>query len=255
MHSLVHRSPSFRVLAVLGALLPTIVVAASCSKENTVNQNNATNYTSVTQTVLTGADTTLVHPEGANLFFPAGAVSTDTQVTVSNVPPSEAPPLPAGATLLGQLFLLEPAGLSFGNPVTLQINTGSKPATIHRAPAGGGWQAVGGSQSGLYVQTTITGFSHYAALASGGGTDGGTAGPVRFVSDNECSWCAIDGGGPCYQEFLDCNQSPSCSQCNQDMTKPGCTSDAVFSLLVECACSTCLGPCAAECEAASGLGF
>lgn len=104
-------------------------------------------------------------PSGAKVVVPAGALSQNTNIAVSQSS-TGAPALPAGLSAVGEMFALTPHGTQFATPVTITIpfdasaTNGATPL-LYKTNAQGNWEAVAGAtfNSGL-ATAQISSFSH-----------------------------------------------------------------------------------------------
>jgi hypothetical protein len=123
-------------------------------------------------------------PDGtARLAVPAGAVTSETTITVT-MTNAAAPP---GVTADGAVFKFEPDGLVFAKPVavTLAFRSSVHP-TVYWSNAVGGYDQIGGSVEGSAITAEVMHFSSgfVGELATDSGTDGetsGTGGPGGSV--------------------------------------------------------------------------
>ena len=133
---------------------------------------------------------TVTEASGAQVVIPAGALSQDTGIAVTQTS-AGAPALPASVTAFGPIYAFTPHGTSFAAPVTITVpfNPPSVPSgttlALYKTDATQSkWEEVSGaSASGSLTSGQVTGFS-YAVVAS----KLFNYGPIRhwqfFVDDN-----------------------------------------------------------------------
>lgn len=258
-----------------------LLLGGACSKTNNVNTNN-NSVTSVTQTIQPDEESVIVHPEGAVLTVPAGAVDEPTDVTVRNLAESsdEAPELPDGSELVGQRFAFEPHGTTFNVPIALQLaREGASDAVVVRAEPEGEWMALPTRRSGIYAEAATDSFSYYAVvkgiespsgtggapnMAGAGGAEGrgGDASTGACCSDPADCPSGICLNGACQDALLpstcwsgaDCSQGNTCIAANPE----SCPTPSEFPVepgrcvpMSECGteCATCLNAPGAALEA------
>jgi len=108
---------------------------------------------------------TVTGPASAQVVIPAGALSTDTQIAVTQSG-AGAPAIPAGITAVGDMFSFTPHGTTFAKPVTLtvpfdpaQVPPGAV-LVLYKTNASGGWEVVhGATRNGNTISAQATGFS------------------------------------------------------------------------------------------------
>jgi hypothetical protein len=130
----------------------------------------------VSSTVTPTAGGMIALPDGtARLAVPAGAVTSETTITVT-MTNAAAPP---GGTADGAVFKFEPDGLVFAKPVavTLAFSSSVHP-TVYWSNAVGGYDQIGGSVERSAITAEVMHFSSgfVGELATDSGTDGGTSG-------------------------------------------------------------------------------
>jgi len=108
---------------------------------------------------------TVAGPNGAQVVVPAGALSADTAIAVTESN-SGAPTLPAGVNALGSMFAFTPHGTTFSVPVTITVpfNAGSLPAgatpLLYKTNAAGAWELVpNGSVNAGTITAQVRSFS------------------------------------------------------------------------------------------------
>ena len=87
--------------------------------------------------------------DGAKLFFPSGALVTDTTVTITASPEA---PMPVSATGVGTPYTFGPEGTTFAKPVTVTL-----PFDAAKLPAGK-------TSANIVIYTAPAGSSNYAPL-------------------------------------------------------------------------------------------
>jgi hypothetical protein len=154
----------------------------------------------------TGPDGATLSMPGVDLAVPAGALATDTMITISSTT------APAGYEVTSQAFQFLPAGTTFAKPVTvtIQMDLASPDAHIFWSNASGGFDDIGGTVNGNVITGQVTHFSiGFAAVpkADGGapdapmmmmtGTDGGAMTDVSALggSSGGAGGSAAGGAG------------------------------------------------------------
>lgn len=114
---------------------------------------------------------TVQGPSGAQVVIPAGALSQNVAITVTQSS-AGSPALPAGLIAAGQMFAFTPHGTTFAAPVTVTVpfdpalvTTGATP-TLYKTTAGqAGWEAVAGATvSGNTMMAPVTSFSYLVVV-------------------------------------------------------------------------------------------
>ncbi len=169
-----------RGVLVVGLLAAT---AGGCSKDNTINQDNSvTNNTvnNITQ-VLGPAGGEVVHPSGARIGVPAGALAADTELSIGELPPANLEfPLPSGTQAVSTIFGFQPHGQLFALDARISLPySWAAPSAVRllRASPGSDWQEVSMTDitPSSVVRDTAT-FSFYVAVVDGDGGSGGSTG-------------------------------------------------------------------------------
>ena len=109
----------------------------------------------------------MVGPSGAQVVIPAGALSAQTLIDVTQSS-AGAPALPAGLTAVGPMFAFTPHGTHFGVParITVAFNPASVPAgtalALYKTDATQtAWELVSGAAvNGSAMVGQVNGFSH-----------------------------------------------------------------------------------------------
>jgi hypothetical protein len=124
-----NRRPWTRVL--LSAIACTCLVLTGCGGGHS---SSSTTPPSSAQGTIGATGGVVSIPQGAQVVMPQNALATDTTVGVDQSA-TGAPPLPAGAKLLGPIVAFTPHGTSFAVPVTMtlpfdgaSLPSGTKPA-------------------------------------------------------------------------------------------------------------------------------
>ena len=194
--------------------------AVACSKSNVINTTNNNTYNNITQVV--GASGARVQsPGGAVVDIPPNALTTDTELAISETFPNVegVPMLPAAKSLRSAVFALEPHGQTFAGDVTVTLPHTVSPAAepgvtpeVWRADPEGAWEQVSIIDSvAARVQLTTRTFSYYAVFTDPptsvvpptgdcpGGCEGG-------------AFCGCDDGSaaPCGGD----SPPASCQQCS-----------------------------------------
>lgn len=178
----------------LGAAACIVVGAAlfGC-KSNNINDttNNNTNNSSSTATI--GPNGGSVSLDGAEVKFPAGALSTNTSITLAVA--QNAPALPSGYNLVGNVFAMEPHGIVFAGTVTVELPVGDAGAAAlvyHATCPKGTTSASSCSWDTLITDAAIRGsqavfatptFSLYAVVTA----------TSPFVGSWDCSMQVVGG--------------------------------------------------------------
>jgi len=131
-----------------------LVVLIACSSDD-----GATPSPPSTQTMTIGPEGGSIVVGGATVTFPKDAVSSPTQITISE----EADGFPEGFVALSHLFRCQPSGTNFAHPVTMQmpfVDDQKGPATIFWSTgADPTFKDVGGTVQGTTMITTVEHFS------------------------------------------------------------------------------------------------
>src|SRR5262245_15628754 len=109
---------------------------------------------------------TVTEASGAKVVIPAGALSAQTEIKVTQTSVG-APALPAGVTALGSIYAFTPHGTSFAKAVTItvpfnpaSVPAGTSPALYKTDAALSAWaQVPGATVSGNTMSGDVTGFS------------------------------------------------------------------------------------------------
>lgn len=109
---------------------------------------------------------TVTDPSGAKVVIPAGALTTNTAIAVTQTA-TGAPSLPAGVTPFGQIFAFTPHGTTFAAPVTItvpfdtaQVPAGTAPVFYKTNAAMTGWAEVAGATvNGASMSGDVQSFS------------------------------------------------------------------------------------------------
>jgi hypothetical protein len=109
------------------------------------------------------------HASGASVVVPAGALTQNTVIEIEQSSVG-APALPAGATLVGQVYAFTPHGTTFSVPVTVTVPfdpalvpSGATPALYKTNAARSAYELVAGAVvSGSSLVGEVTGFSNLA---------------------------------------------------------------------------------------------
>jgi hypothetical protein len=105
----------------------------------------------------------------ARIEIPAGAVTSETMITVS----TSTAAAPSGITVDGQILKFEPDGLVFTKPVTVTfaIKSATHP-TVYWSNSTGGFDAIGGTVTGSSIAAEIMHFSSgFVGDVTGGSAD------------------------------------------------------------------------------------
>ena len=93
---------------------------------------------------------TVTESTGATVTFPAGAVTDDTTFRIA-VDSSGAPPIPAGLTSAGSMYVITPHGGDFQQPVEVNIPVPgvtllpTQELKLAKAPPNGQWEILADS--------------------------------------------------------------------------------------------------------------
>ena len=207
----------------MNSRMAMVVVAGftvACSKSNVINTTNNNSYNNITQVVgPTGAR--VQSPGGAVVDVPANALTTDTELSISETFPNVEgiPMLPAvngvPLSLRSPVIALEPHGQTFAGDVTITVphtvSLAAEPGVtpeVWRADPDGAWQQITvlDSVAGR-VQVTSRTFSYYAVFTA-------PAAPMQPMGDcpggcESDAFCGCAGGtaSPCGDGL------PSCQAC------------------------------------------
>ena len=115
---------------------------------------------------------TVVGASGGQVVIPAGALSQNVAISITQSS-TGAPALPAGVSVVGQMFAFQPHGTSFASPATITIpfDPALVPAgssvSLYKTTAGqAGWEIVSGATvSGSSISAAVTSFSYMVAGA------------------------------------------------------------------------------------------
>ena len=115
-------------------------------------------------------------PSNAQVVIPAGALSTNTQIAVTQSS-TGAPAVPSGITSFGQVFAFTPHGTTFTTPATVTVPfdpslvpAGATPVLYKTNAARTDWEEVpGATVSGSTMSGQVSSFSNFL-VASGGFT-------------------------------------------------------------------------------------
>jgi uncharacterized delta-60 repeat protein len=115
---------------------------------------------------------TVVGASGGQVVIPAGALSQNVVISITQSS-TGAPALPAGVTVVGQMFAFQPHGTVFASPATITIpfDPALVPAgssvSLYKTTAGqAGWEIVSGATvSGSSISAAVTSFSYMVAGA------------------------------------------------------------------------------------------
>jgi len=113
-------------------------------------------------------------PEGSSVRVPAGALASDTAITVRVADAGEYPSPPTGSTFGSKVYSFEPHGLVFSSPavVSIPMNSGVSAAGLTglHAPPGGAWTRVqtAPGTGGAEISTSSFSFFGLASLPDSG---------------------------------------------------------------------------------------
>ena len=145
----------------------------------------------VTQTV--GASGGTVSAAGVVLTIPAGAVSSDTMITITTGTVA----VPTGYVAVSPVYSFEPAGTTFAVPVTVELTlTGSGAgASVFGSNASGGYDALPTTSTATGLSAPISRLGN--CFAGGDRRDAGTstdAGPLNDAGTAADTGTAVDAG-------------------------------------------------------------
>ncbi|HXJ87173.1 MAG TPA: Calx-beta domain-containing protein [Candidatus Binatia bacterium] len=157
-----HQKP--RAHAVLSAIACTGLALTGCGGHGTTDPPSAQK--------IGAAGGTVTEASGAKVVVPAGALTQDTPITVSQTS-AGAPPLPAGVTAVGPIYAFTPHGTSFAVPATItvpfepaSVPGGTTPVLYKTNAAQSAWDVVSGaSVSASTMVGNVSGFS-FAVVAT-----------------------------------------------------------------------------------------
>lgn len=244
-----------RALSLPSFLLVTCGLLAACGGSNAPLSASAT---------IGASGGALVGPGGSGVVVPAGAVGSDTTISVTQIPRSTPP---AGTALVAEPIRLAPEGKTFTKPVEVSITVPSTQlppgasmanVVVMRAPAGTqNYVPLPTRAMGDKVTAVTEHFSDFiAVVASGdGGLPFGACGDMLcdVESLEDCNNCPLDCGlclsgtvdvcydGVCngrenYQTCpFDCGITPDC-YVNNGGCDPNATCEQVTVDTVLCTC-------------------
>jgi len=156
----------------------SLSLGCACSKSNVVNTTNNNTYNN--STMIVGASgARLESSSGATVDIPANALTVETELSISEVLPTEAgvPSLPEidglAQRLRSPIFALQPHGQVFAGEVTISlphdVDTPNEPGVtpqVWRAEPNGSWQPIE-SLSNLTNRVIVVtrNFSYYAVFS------------------------------------------------------------------------------------------
>lgn len=150
--------------------------------------------TTVSQTV--GASGGDVSAPGIALHIPAGALSSDTMITIT----PNAGPIPAGYTAYSSLYAFGPDGTTFQQPVTVSFTIAAQSAmpSVYWSNASGGYDELATTASGTTATASVTHFSK-GFCGKGGhkddaGSDASTGPGMDATASDAASTDATSGG-------------------------------------------------------------
>lgn len=176
----------------------------------------------------------VVGPEGAvvsgaggtTVAIPAGALSEEVTITITEAQPGQAPAL--SALPQGAVLALEPHGQTFAQPVTVSIPHHGNPtqlALYTAEPGDSDWSKI---RSGVSFEPNVTraqvmhfsffyngrevcGLARQACCDPADGMDGACSGDALACIDGRCIECGMNGdpccGGACLDGSMCCTSS------------------------------------------------
>ncbi|HEY1282895.1 MAG TPA: hypothetical protein VGE96_00315, partial [Steroidobacteraceae bacterium] len=152
-------------------LILLVALSAACGGGGSDSGSSGASSTSPpppppTNSGIGSAGGTVTEASGAKVVIPAGALTANTNIAVTESS-SGAPPLPAGVTAFGSIYAFTPHGTTFATPVTITV-----PFDPAKVPAGTtvvlyktnasqtAWEPVSGATvSGNTIVGNVSGFS------------------------------------------------------------------------------------------------
>ena len=131
---------------------------------------------------------------GAELTIPAGALDTEVDITITET----AEEIPAGFLGSSTIYLFEPDGLTFAQPVAARIDftgDGAELDLMWSTADGTGFEAMGGAVDGESVVGDITHFSRGFAGRIDPGSGGDCGGGCPAGEECVAGQCVDPGGG------------------------------------------------------------
>ena len=122
-----------------------------------------------TEATIDAAGGRVTGPSGATVTVPAGALEQATTIRIAK-DSTDAPPLPPGLTVAGDVYAITPHGATFGEPVEVRIPLPSvtlqpdQSLVMAKGRPGGGWELVPTTSTGGWLTTRVTSFSYFAGV-------------------------------------------------------------------------------------------
>jgi uncharacterized delta-60 repeat protein len=199
--------------ALLSAIACTCLFHAGCGGGGSINPPSALK--------IGPAGGTVTESSGAKVVIPAGALTQDTPIAVTQTS-AGAPQLPAGVTAFGPIYAFTPHGTSFAVPVTItvpfdpaSVPKGTTLALYKTDATQKTWEVVSGaSANGSLMSGQVTGFSYTVVALK-------YYGPIRhwqFSVDDNLEGLLPFGPGSSQDDFVavsdgvDLGQVPGLSQ-------------------------------------------
>lgn len=204
-------------MVVVGALLCALS-AVACAEEP---------GDAVDSPAVVGPEGALVRgPGGTTVEIPAGALSEEVTITITEAEPGQAPPL--AALPQGAVLALEPHGQTFAQPVSVRIphhGTPTQLALYTAQPGDSDWSKI---RNGVSFEPNVThaqvmhfsffyngrevcGLARQACCDPADGMDGVCSGDALSCVDGRCMPCGMEGeaccGGACLDGSMCCTTS------------------------------------------------
>jgi hypothetical protein len=164
-------SVTMRRLAAITLVIGIGLSACSSSDDGSSQAPDASSTSPTTQIV--GPSGGTVNGSGVSLNIPAGALASDTPISIT----PGGPAIPADYTALSSIYTFAPDGTHFLVPVTVTFTLashGTQP-TIFWSNASGGYDEIPSTVNGSTVSASIDHFSHGFAGEHRGKPDAGAA--------------------------------------------------------------------------------
>ncbi|MEW5848640.1 MAG: hypothetical protein AB2A00_07485 [Myxococcota bacterium] len=224
------------------SVVAALILGASCAQTGDSQEEKQDSGTPTSTKANVGSQGGSVSHGGASVEVPPGALGTDVEVTVAEVPfPAAA--LPADMTTTGSAFAFTPHGTTFTSPVTLELpHDGTADAVLRLDDENDStWEIVDGATFANGVATVqTTRFSVYVTVSS-------------------CSRLCAHGATVCGAAGSAVTQGTCVSSCTSQAAQPNAACGSERQALYNCftattnaaefACSTTLLPNATTCAA------
>jgi hypothetical protein len=173
-------------------LVTALTLGTATITATSEGKNGTIDLTVANGTVIGAAGGTVTGGNGSVIVtIPAGAVSTNTPITVT--PVSGALPKPAKADLAGTAYQIGPAGLTFSQPVTIKLKYDAAALPLWSMSgdlavmvnSGAGWSSLGGVTVDPVAHTVSGTTTSLGSLAQSIGTSSGPTAGGRWDSASQ----------------------------------------------------------------------